>query len=89
VEQGHDDKEISIGKKRMPEVRHRDRIRHGGDDGYGRDADRKIGGPRYLLGMGMDEKAVEMLKTWKFKPAQLSGHAIPMNILVQIAFRTF
>jgi hypothetical protein len=26
-----------------------DRIRHGGDDGYGKDADRKTGGPRYLL----------------------------------------
>ena len=48
-EQAHDDKEISIGKKRTPEFRHRDRIRHGGDNNYGKDADRKIGGPRYLL----------------------------------------
>jgi hypothetical protein len=24
-------------------------MRHGGDDGYGKDADRKIGGPRYML----------------------------------------
>jgi hypothetical protein len=48
-EQAHDDKEISIGKKRTPEFRHRDRIRHGGDNGYGKDADRKTGGPRYLL----------------------------------------
>ena len=46
-EQAHGDKEI--GKKRTPEFRHRDRIRHGYDDSYGRDADRKIGGPRYLL----------------------------------------
>ena len=48
-EQAHDDKEISIGKKRTPEFRHRDRIRHRGDNSYGKDADRKIGGPRYLL----------------------------------------
>jgi hypothetical protein len=48
-EQAHDDKEISIEKKRAPEFRHRDRIRHGGDDSYGKDADRKIGSPRYLL----------------------------------------
>jgi hypothetical protein len=33
--QAHDDKEISIGKKRTPEFRHRDRIRHGGDNSYG------------------------------------------------------
>jgi len=48
-EQAHDDKEISMGKKRTPEFRHRDRIRHGSDHRYGKDADRKIGGPRYLL----------------------------------------
>jgi len=46
-EQAHDDKEI--GKKRTAQFRHRDRIRHGGDDGHGKDADRKTGGPRYLL----------------------------------------
>jgi hypothetical protein len=48
-EQAHDDKGISMGKKRTAEFRHRDRLRHGGDDSYGKDADRKIGGPRYLL----------------------------------------
>jgi hypothetical protein len=48
-EQAQDDKEISIGKKRTPESRHRDGTRHGGDSSYGKDADRKIGGPRYLL----------------------------------------
>jgi hypothetical protein len=37
AERAHDDKEISIGKKRTPELRHRDRIRHGGDHSYGRD----------------------------------------------------
>ena len=55
-EQAHDDKEI--GKKRKPEprtrwyraeFRHRDRIRHGGDNGYGKDADRKTAGSRYPL----------------------------------------
>jgi hypothetical protein len=48
-EQAHSDKEISIGKKRTPEFRHRDRIRHGGDNGYGKDADRKTGVPPYTL----------------------------------------
>lgn len=49
-EQASDDKEISIGKKRTAEFRHRDRIRRVDDSSYGKDADRKIGGPRYLLG---------------------------------------
>ena len=34
---------------RAREFRHRNRIRHGENDGNGRDADRKGGGPRYLL----------------------------------------
>jgi hypothetical protein len=45
-EQAHDDKES--GKKRTPEFRHRERIRQGSGDRQGKDADRKIGGPRYL-----------------------------------------
>ena len=48
-EQAHDDKEISIGKKRTPEFRHRHSIRHGGDNRYGEDADRKGGGATGLL----------------------------------------
>jgi len=48
-QQAHDDQETSIGKKSTPEFRHRDRIRHGGDNSYGKDADRRVGGPRYLL----------------------------------------
>jgi hypothetical protein len=48
-EQAHDDREISIGKKRTAEFRHRDRIRRVDDSSYGKDADRKIGGPRYLV----------------------------------------
>jgi hypothetical protein len=55
-EQAYGDKEI--GKKKTPEprtrwyraeFRQRYKIRHGGDNSYGKDADRKIGGPRYLL----------------------------------------
>jgi hypothetical protein len=48
-EQVHRDKEISIAKKRTPEFRHRDRIQHGGDDGYGREADRNTGPSPCLL----------------------------------------
>ena len=47
--QAHGDGETSVGKKRTPELRHRDRTQHAGNDGYGKDADRKTGRPRYLL----------------------------------------
>jgi hypothetical protein len=42
-------KGISIGKIRTADFPRRDRIRHAGDDSYGKDADRKIGGPRCSL----------------------------------------
>jgi hypothetical protein len=48
-EQAHHGKEASIGKKTTPEFRHRDRMQDGGEDGWGKDADHKSGGPRYLL----------------------------------------
>jgi hypothetical protein len=48
----HRDKEISLAKKRTPEFGHADRVEHGGDDRYGKDADRESGGPRYLLSRG-------------------------------------
>jgi hypothetical protein len=32
-----------------PQLRQRDRIQDGGEDGWGKDADRKTGGPRYPL----------------------------------------
>ena len=54
-EQAHDDKEISIGRKKTPEFRHRDRIWHGSDDGYRKDADRKTGGLRLLPEVAVTE----------------------------------
>jgi hypothetical protein len=46
-QQTHGDKETSVGKKGTSEFRHRDRMRRGGDDCRGKDADRDRGGPRY------------------------------------------
>jgi len=43
------------------------------------------------LGMGLDEKAIEAVKQWKFKPAidQKTGKPVPVQISVEVNFRLF
>jgi TonB family protein len=41
------------------------------------------------LGLGLDEKAVETVKTWKFKPAQRNGTPVPVRVMVEVSFRLF
>jgi TonB family protein len=41
------------------------------------------------LGLGLDEKAVETVKTWKFKPAMRSGSPVPVRVMVEVSFRLF
>ena len=41
------------------------------------------------LGLGLDEKAVETVRTWKFKPAMLNGAPVPVRVLVEVSFRLF
>ena len=38
------------------------------------------------LGMGLDEKAIEAVTRWKFKPALKNGHAIAVRATVQMNF---
>lgn len=38
------------------------------------------------LGMGLDEKAVEAVRQYKFKPAMYQGHPVPVQILVDVDF---
>jgi len=38
------------------------------------------------LGMGLDEKAVEAVRRWRFDPARKDGHAVPVQIAVEIDF---
>ncbi|HLX45714.1 MAG TPA: energy transducer TonB [Bryobacteraceae bacterium] len=39
------------------------------------------------LGKGLDEKAVECLRQWRFKPATSHGDPIPMNVIIEVDFR--
>lgn len=41
------------------------------------------------LGMGLDEKAIEAVKQWHFKPAYKDGKpmGIPVTVNVQVEFR--
>jgi TonB family protein len=38
------------------------------------------------LGMGLDEKAVDMIRTWKFEPGMRSAQAVPVKVLVEVEF---
>lgn len=41
------------------------------------------------LGLGLDEKAVGSVTTWKFKPAMRNGTPVPVQMLVEVTFRLF
>jgi periplasmic protein TonB len=42
------------------------------------------------LGMGLDEKAVEAVRTWKFKPAMKDGKTpVPVEINIEVNFRLY
>lgn len=41
------------------------------------------------LGLGLDEKAVETVRTWKFKPALRNMVPVPVRVIVEVSFRLF
>jgi len=41
------------------------------------------------LGMGLDEKAIEAVSRWRFKPATLNGQAVATQIAVEVNFRLY
>lgn len=41
------------------------------------------------LGMGLDEKAIETVKTWRFEPGQKDGHPVNVEIAVEVDFRLY
>jgi len=41
------------------------------------------------LGMGLDEKAIESVRNWKFEPGQKDGHPVPTTINVEVDFHLY
>lgn len=41
------------------------------------------------LGMGLDEKAIQAVKTWRFEPAMKDGHAVRFEIAVEVDFHLY
>jgi periplasmic protein TonB len=41
------------------------------------------------LGMGLDEKAVEAVKQYKFKPAYYQGHPVAVEVNIEVNFRIY
>ena len=41
------------------------------------------------LGMGLDEKAIEAVKNWKFEPARKDGQAVSVLVSIEVNFRLY
>jgi TonB family protein len=41
------------------------------------------------LGMGLDEKAIEAVRTWRFEPARKDGQPVAVQMNVEVSFRLY
>ncbi|HEX8816713.1 MAG TPA: energy transducer TonB [Terriglobales bacterium] len=55
-----------------------------GPDGHPRDIQ-----VRRTLGLGLDEKAIEAVKQWKFEPAMKDGRPVAVQITVEVTFHLY
>ena len=44
---------------------------------------------RQSLGMGLDEKAIEAVRNWRFRPATMNGQPVATQIAVQVDFHLY
>lgn len=54
----------------------------------------ELGNPRDVrvvrgLGFGLDAKAIEAVKQWRFQPAEKDGHPVNVQISVEVGFRLY
>ncbi|HSM88139.1 MAG TPA: energy transducer TonB [Candidatus Limnocylindrales bacterium] len=54
-------------------------------------ADGRVHNPRLVrsLGMGLDEKAIEGVKVWKFEPARKDGRPVAVEMQVEVSFNLY
>jgi protein TonB len=41
------------------------------------------------LGMGLDEKALEAVRQWRFEPATKNGHPVAVQVNIEVSFRLY
>jgi TonB family protein len=41
------------------------------------------------LGLGLDEKAIEAVRTWRFDPAKKDGQAVAVQVNIEVNFRLY
>jgi len=53
--------------------------------------DGRVHSPRVIrsLGMGLDEKAIEGVKIWKFDPSKKDGRAVAVEMNIEVAFNLY
>ncbi|HYX53414.1 MAG TPA: TonB family protein [Candidatus Limnocylindrales bacterium] len=54
-------------------------------------ADGRVRDPRVVrsLGMGLDEKAKEAVRNWKFDPAKMNGRPVAVEMAVEVSFNLY
>ena len=53
------------------------------------DADGLVRDPRVVssVGLGLDEKAIDAVRQWRFKPGMKDGRAVPVYATIDVVFR--
>jgi protein TonB len=41
------------------------------------------------LGMGLDEKAIEAVRQYRFKPAEYQGRPVPVEVNIEVNFQIY